>query len=218
MNQAFAARVELYLAWDRRLRSRTRFFGAAALVNAALAELWPRCAPLRFVYGHGLSFLAGLGGHLQAVNLAVLGRIERGEWCAADWDASLVKLEQLAVENLLARLEKLDRRRHARIIGQMDRFLDCLARGVGRKTYGPFTAVLSRGLRELQLASPRELRFGWLPDRVAVGATLIRLIRADSGMNPAAVIPWRSSPPRFIAVATISAGTSASQSSAAAFQ
>jgi hypothetical protein len=71
MNDTFAARVELYSEWDRQLHSRTRFFGAAALVNAALAELWPRCALARFAYRPGLTFLATLGEYFQTFKIAV---------------------------------------------------------------------------------------------------------------------------------------------------
>jgi hypothetical protein len=177
MNATFAARVELYSEWDRKLHTRTRFFGAAALINAALAELWPRCALARFAYGPGLNFLAGLGQHLQTFNVTVLRRIELGRWCAADWDTALVRLEQGAVERLLARLEQADRRIHANVTRQLDRFLYCLARRMGGSSYGPCTAVLSDGLREIQDASARALRFTSLSDRVIVGTTLIRILR-----------------------------------------
>lgn len=178
MNDTLAARVELYSEWDRKLHSRTRFFGAAALVNAALAELWPRCALARVAYGPGLNFLASLGEHLQTFNVTVLRRIELGRWCAADWDTALVRLEQAAVERLLARLEQSDRRMHASVTRQLDRFLDCLARRIGGPSYGPCTVVLSGGLREIQVASARALRFTSLSDRVTVGTTLIRIVRA----------------------------------------
>jgi hypothetical protein len=183
MNDTFAARVELYGEWDRKLHSHTRFFGAAALVNSALAELWPRCALARFAYGPGLSFLASLGEYLQTFNVAMLHRIESGQWCAGDWDTALVKLEQAAVETRLARLEQSDSRMHANVTRQLDRFLYCLARRIGGSVYGPSTVVLSGGLREIQFASARALRFASLSDRVTVGTTLIRIMRdtADVG-------------------------------------
>ena len=177
MKDTFAARVELYSEWDRKLHSRTRFFGAAALVNAALAELWPRCALARVAYGPGLNFVASLGEHLQTFNVTVVRRIELGRWCAADWDTALVRLEQAAVEGRLARLERSDRRMHADITRQLDRFLYCLARRIGGASYGPCTSVLSGGLREIQLASARALRFTSLSDRVAIGIVLIRIMR-----------------------------------------
>jgi hypothetical protein len=177
MRDRFAARVELYSAWDRKLHSRTRFFGAAALVNAALAELWPRCSLTRIVGGAGLSFLAGLGEHLQTFNVTMMQRIESGRWCASDWDTALVRLEQAAVETRLKRLEQSDSRMHTTVTHQLDRFLYCLTRRVGGSSYGPRTALLSCGLREIQCASARALRFASLSDRVTVGATLIRILR-----------------------------------------
>lgn len=186
MNATFAARVELYREWDRKLHSRTRFFGAAALVNAALAELWPRCPVTRLAYRPGLTFLATVGEHLQTFNVAVLRRIELGRWCASDWDTALVRLEQATVERLLAQLEQADRQTHANVTRQLDRFLYCLARRIGGASYGPCTAVLSGGLREIQLASARALRFASLSDRVTVGITLIRMLRtAQWGPRPA---------------------------------
>jgi hypothetical protein len=180
MQDRFAARVELYSEWDRKLHSRTRFFGAAALVNAALAELWPRCALARFGSGAGLGFLASLGEYLQAFNVAMLHRIEAGRWCATDWDAALVRLEQAAVERQLALLEQSDSRLHANVTRQLDRFLYCLARRIGGSSYGPSTSVLSGGLREIQFASARALSFASLSDRVTVGTTLIRIIRVTN--------------------------------------
>jgi hypothetical protein len=177
MNDTFAARVELYSEWDRKLHSRTRFFGAAALVNAALAELWPRCALTRFACGAGLNFLASLGEHLQTFNVTMLHRIESGRWRAADWDTALVRLEQAAVDRRLARLEQSDSRMHANVTHQLDRFLYCLARRIGGSSYGPCTALLSGGLREIHFASARALRFASLSDRVTVGTTLIRIMR-----------------------------------------
>lgn len=180
----FAARVELYREWDSRLHSRTRFFGAAALVNAALAELWPRCALVRFGYGPGLSFLASLGEHLQTFNVTMLDRIESGRWCAADWDTALVRLEQAAVQRRLARLEQSDSLIHANVTHQLDRFMYYLARRIGGSSYGPSTAVLSGGLREIQFASARALRFASLSDRVTVGTTLIRILRSTTDVRP----------------------------------
>jgi hypothetical protein len=177
MQATFAARVEMYREWDSNLRSRTRFFAAAALVNAALAELWPRCALTRLAYGPGLNFLAELGAHLQTFNAALLQRVHEKPWQAADWDTVLVSLEQLAVERRLARLEQVDQRLHATVTRQLDRFLYCLSRQIGMAGYGPCTALLSGGLREIRIGSPRTLKFASLSDRVAVGTTLIRVMR-----------------------------------------
>jgi hypothetical protein len=177
MQMTFTARVELYREWDRAFHSRTRFFAAAALVNAALAELWPRCALTRLAYGSGLNFLAELGAHLQTFNAVLLRRVHEGPWKAPDLDTALVSLEQLAVERKLARLEQVDPRLHGRVTRQLDRFLYCLTRQIGMSGYGPCTVLLSRGLREIQLDSPRTLRFASLSDRVAVGTTLIRVMR-----------------------------------------
>jgi hypothetical protein len=176
MNATFAARVELYSAWDRKLHSQTRFFAAAALINAALAELWPRCPLVRFAYGSGLTFLADLGEYLQAFNVNILHRIESGRWRAADWDTDLVRLEQAAVER---RLAQSDSRMRASVTRQLDRFIHCLARRVGGLRYGPATTVLSGALHEIQLASARALRFASLSDRVTVGTTLIRTIHSS---------------------------------------
>jgi hypothetical protein len=118
-----------------------------------------------------------MGEYLQTFNVAVLRRIEVGRWCAADWDTALVRLEQVAVERLLTQLEQADRQRHANVTRQLDRFLYCLARRIGGSGYGPCTVVLSSGLREIQVASARAVRFNSLSDRVTVGTTLIRILR-----------------------------------------
>jgi hypothetical protein len=177
MRDVFTARADLYRQWDRQLHSKTRFFGAAALVNAALAELWPRCALTRLAYAPGLSFLASLGEHLEAFNLTVRGRIESGWACAEDLDTALVRLEQGAAERVLTCLERSDRRMHATVTRQLDRFLFCLGRRIGASSYGPCTAVLSGGLRESEAVSARALQFASLSDRVTVGNTLVRMMR-----------------------------------------
>ncbi|HEX4023693.1 MAG TPA: hypothetical protein VHX52_03170 [Steroidobacteraceae bacterium] len=53
MLAAFAGRVRLYTELDRQLAAHTRFVGAAALTNAALAALLSRARPRLRIGGHG---------------------------------------------------------------------------------------------------------------------------------------------------------------------
>jgi hypothetical protein len=70
-----------------------------------------------------LNFPASLGEYLPTFNATVLHRIELGRGCAANWDTALVRVEQAAVERLLARVEQSDLRLHTNVTRQLDRFL-----------------------------------------------------------------------------------------------
>jgi hypothetical protein len=92
----FARRSVLYGSLDRLLRSNTRFFAAAALVNEVTAELFRRL-PIGLSTG-SRTFLCELGASLEPLNLgyarAISDRCYSGPWL----DRSLVRLEQQQVQ------------------------------------------------------------------------------------------------------------------------
>jgi hypothetical protein len=180
MLETFAARAALYEDWDRRVHTRTRFFAAAALTNAALVELCSRQMLVRITCAAGLDFLARLGGQLQTFNVALAEKIERGRWRAACADATLVMLEQATVEMLLGKFSSADERAYGRVIRQLDRLLYCLGRAPfdGLSSCGPSIGMLSRGVR-IALPGPRQrVSFASLRDRVAIGRAIVCLLRS----------------------------------------
>jgi hypothetical protein len=92
----FARRGALYAHLDRHLRSATRFFAAAALVNEAFAYLFRRLPS--GISTSSYAFLSELGASLEPLNLYYARRI-RGGCAAGPWlDRSLVRLEQRHVQ------------------------------------------------------------------------------------------------------------------------
>jgi hypothetical protein len=178
--ETFAARAALYEDWDRRVFTRTRFFAAAAVTNAALVELCSRHVLARLLCAAGLDFLARLGGQLQSFNVAIAERIEHGRWHACP-DEALVMLEQAVVEKLLGDFASADERAHGSIIRQLDRLLYCLghARRYGLSSCGPNTGMLSCGVRIARSGPGQCLSFASMRDRVAIGRALVCLLRSS---------------------------------------
>jgi hypothetical protein len=177
MLETFAARVALYEDLDLRVGARTRFFGAAALVNSALLELCSRHRLVRVACAPGIDFLARLGGYLQVFNIAMAEGIARGRWRGSWSDVTLVTLEQAAVEALLQRLARWDGRAHRRVVRRLDRLLYCLAWVRGLSGCGPNIELLSHGVRIAQCAQGRDISFASMRYRAAVGYSLIGLLR-----------------------------------------
>jgi hypothetical protein len=174
MRHEFAARAVLYRDWDGELRARTRFFAAAALTNAALAEC---CTSLfvRLACRSALDFLCLLGERLLHLNLELARAVPYHEGALRERDDIWIKLEQLSVECLLRQLCRVNRPLAARIITQIDVLLWCLAHRVGRNHYGPGAEALSMVISRLSYGHARRLSFGSLTDRIAIGSSLIGL-------------------------------------------
>jgi hypothetical protein len=179
MLDEFAIRAALYADWDRRLGHRTRFFAAAALINAALVELCSLPLMARATCAAGISFLAYVGANLQTLNIALAERIELERWRGEDSDVVLVTLEQLTVEKLLGQFAHRDQRAHGRAIRQLDRLLYCLGRAgrAGSSSCGPSIELLSRGVRVARADAGRYVSFSSMRDRIAIGEALICLLR-----------------------------------------
>jgi hypothetical protein len=179
MLETFSARAALYEDLDLRFGARTRFFAAAALVNAALLELCSRHGLVRIACAPAIDFLARLGGYLQVFNIAMAEDIERGRWGGSWSDDTLVTLEQAVVEALLQRFARWDGCAHRRVMRQLDRLLHCLAwaRVTGVSGCGPSIGLLSHGLRLARCGQGGGISFASMPYRTAVGNSLIRLLR-----------------------------------------
>jgi hypothetical protein len=185
MVDSFASRAALYENWDARLRERTRFFAAAALINAALVEWCSHPLIPESAFTAAMGFLAGLGTHLQVLNVATAERIESGHWGADESDITLITLEQTSAEKLLQQLALTDQHGHGRVIRQLDRLLYCLGRAwrVALSSCGPSIVLLGHAVRTAQIARKAPISFVSMSDRIDIGKALVRLLRRPGSLS-----------------------------------
>jgi hypothetical protein len=174
----FAARTRVYLHWDRKLRGTTRFFGAAALTNAALVELCSLQCAQWWVGDPAVNLLSAVGRHLQGLNIEIAERIERGSLqLAGELDGSLVQLEQTVLERLLQHEAGQAPHRHWRAVQQINQLLSCVERWLWRSGRWP-SAYLYRGvLQRVRAELGRQPDFTILGDRVGIGHALMRMLQ-----------------------------------------
>jgi hypothetical protein len=167
----FHFRVHLYSEWDRRLAARTRFFGAAALINIALADLCGhRAAPLLLSLPTR-EFLSQTGRRLESLNVGLAARIHSSEIRAADLDAFMVITEQEAVERELRSIRDTDGARFDTLVTQLNRVLHLTGQWfcLGRCSYAGTLASISELRRPVDFASKE--------DRIHIGRRLISHLR-----------------------------------------
>jgi hypothetical protein len=175
-SQVFAQRHRIYSQLDAKLAARTRFFGAAALTNAVLAELF------RFLPGYALNdayhLLSEAGTLLETANVQFAHDLEVRAGRERELDRSLVCREQGLLQSFLnarmagtcqwwsirAQLNRLLNEQHYATLGS-GLLSQC-------RQYG---AVL-RSVRT-RLAVP--LDFALESHRVDIGVGIIRYIRQE---------------------------------------
>jgi hypothetical protein len=177
MLQEFRFRIQLYAAWDRELASRTRFFGAAAVINAALIDLYTNRTARLFLSAATMDFLSMTGRRLESLNVALAARIANNEIQAEDLDDFMVLTEQRTVEWALYNVRVTDVTRFSALVTQVNRLLQATGRYFG--TYDTCDRHrCARALRALRVELQRPLDFSRLEDRVRIGRQLIRTLRA----------------------------------------
>ncbi len=169
----FQARMRLYVYWDQRLAGLTRFFGAAALTNALLAELHPCCR--LWVSRSALHFLNVVGARLQTVNMCLARQLADAPLYAVDLDQRIVWHEQSVVEGLLQSLQRNHRARIQGIIVELDRLLSLGSSSAlaGTPNLRVYSAVLRAVTRDLG----RRIQFAGRGDRVRIGCGLTDYLR-----------------------------------------
>jgi hypothetical protein len=98
--ERFRHRAQLYAALDSRLRSRTRFFGAACVTNRVLAHLTSIGAAM----GRAevcTAWLWELGTSLETVNRSIAESVQTGRLVGPALDQRIVSIEQSVVEQSL---------------------------------------------------------------------------------------------------------------------
>lgn len=174
--QEFAARVHLYTQWDRKLRPQTRFFGAAALTNAALVELCVLRCSGHLVGNAGVELLSTVGRRLERVNIEVARIVERGSLQRRDLDRALVTLEQSVLERVLRQEAARAPHSHGQAVQQINRLLFCVEQWVWPSYRWP-SGYLYRGvLRRVRAQLGRRPDFAVLNDRIGIGEALIHAL------------------------------------------
>lgn len=168
----FNHRVELYTQWDRILASRTRFFGAAALINTALAELCVHPVARWLLSPSTAEFLTATGRNLQQLNTTLATRLQTWEIRADDLDHYMVLTEQNYMEDMLQSVRASDTARFSTVVSQLNRML----RLGGHSCVNPLAAICSQ--------LPRPLNFACRDDRVHLGHSLIIHLRIRGSITP----------------------------------
>jgi hypothetical protein len=186
----FRARACLYARWDQLLSMRTRFFGAAAVTNAALIELFSRIGVSLFVSSFTREFLASVGGVLEHMNMEWARRIAAGSMQAENLDSRMIAAEQAVVQDCLAGLRYTDCAAYASTVVEIDRVLTwarCAgspAQWLSART--AYATVLQHAADELG----RSASFAVQNDREIIGLMLIRHLQ---GAALTSALPIRSS-------------------------
>jgi len=182
----FRFRVQLYSQWDRKLASQTRFFGAAALINTALADLCTHPIAALLLSRSTMDFLSKTGRSLESLNVTLADRIHNSAIRADDLDHFMVLTEQNIVERALQSVRATDATRFSTVVTQINRLLQLTKhlgcsqsirtgtllrdRGVPQYAYAPVLASVSHELR-------RPVDFASKEDRIRLGRQLINHLR-----------------------------------------
>jgi hypothetical protein len=174
----FAARARLYAHWDRKLCGTTRFFGAAAVTNAALVELCLlRCS--RWWLGNAaVRLLSTAGRRLERLNIELARDLEHGTTRkAGELDSSLITLEQTLLERVLQQEAGRAPRSHGQAVQQINRLLFFVERWAWRSGRWPSAYIYREVLQRVRTELGRRPDFASLRDRVGIGHALIRMLQ-----------------------------------------
>jgi hypothetical protein len=180
----FADRVRLYAGLDEKLHAKTRFFGAAAVTNAALVELCSLPCPGRWRFA--IDYFGLIGTALETLNIKWARSIEGGAGAKVDLDSSLVTLEQLEVERLLRQHQS--QHCHGRALEQINWLLQWVHPLARPLTHCPGIGIYRQVLAHLRARLGRRVDFALLEDRIGIGHALTRSLR-ELGPFPASEIP-----------------------------
>jgi len=163
-----------------RLAARTRFFGAAAVTNAALVELFSIRGERICLSGRTSGFLSKVGTALELANLEMGHRIMGAIRVQEDLDAEMVAAEQARVEQMLRLLECADPSAYAVTVAQMNRLLSLVSSTAALPKWFSNGATYAWVLRNVGDHLRRPLSFACQSDRERIGQTLIRRLREGS--------------------------------------
>jgi hypothetical protein len=168
----FERRSALYARLDAQLRDRTRFFGAAALINAVLAELFDVFPLIRAL--RSFAFMSELGAALEIANLQYAHEINCAALPRCALDHTLVCAEQRRVQSFVQAHQTRGMRQWEAIRSELNGLLnDRYAVSLGSR----YCLRLSRAAREVRGYFGTKLDFAAEPHRIGIGLKLIEHIR-----------------------------------------
>jgi hypothetical protein len=183
-HEEFTRRAWIYQRLDARLFVHTRFFAAAALTNKVLAELCVHRARWIWISQTTLNTLMTLGGLLEVINLRRADRIESQSGAAGGLDASFVEMEQTYVESVLREWARHCAPRHNRLITELDRLLQTVAKGFLPLQCSPDVRRYEQVLRSVSRTTGRCPSFASCADRISIGNALIEEARRRELLYP----------------------------------
>jgi hypothetical protein len=119
----FQNRARLYGALDLRLRSKTRFFGAACITNRVLGHLASSRVGIPHT-GMCADWLSELGTSLETVNRSLAEAVHTGHLVGPALDQRIVSIEQSAVEQSLERARTSGTSAYLRVLPLLDALLN----------------------------------------------------------------------------------------------
>ena len=173
----FARRSARYSALDALWGSHTRFFGAAAVVNAALAQLFNVFPPIRA--SDSFRFLDEAGAALEAENLNFARDIPRSV-PAGLLDRDLVFAEQTRLQRCVLVRQAQDPRRWGRTREALNALLNERYPSSLISRCNVADNPLPRVLREVRAQLGSDLDFEVPAHRIRIGLQLIEHLRGDA--------------------------------------
>jgi hypothetical protein len=176
----FLDRARTYQLLDQGLYARTRFFGAAALINLALADLLATGFSRLCLSPATCDFLCRPGRRLLVLNIQTIPVIVRRSLPPELVDRAMVSMEQSEVQRQLEHLAFDNPDAHATTLSQLDRLLS-LGGGRPKSTRFILRRVAYPEVCQVIHILGGSISFAKQRDRESVGQTLIDSLRARDG-------------------------------------
>jgi hypothetical protein len=170
------SRARRYQARDRALASFTRFFAAAALINAALGECLRIYPMTRLISMGSADLLLDISRGLEQFNASLAQTAAESNIRGRDLDMAFVRCEQRWVQRRLAARGTQDAQNLELNCRQLDGLLELLLRWPQWLCAPGSAALLARATQIARRSQDRPLQFSRQEDREQIGYGLIRIL------------------------------------------
>lgn len=177
--RGFQHRARFYGALDSRLRSKTRFFGAACVTNRVLGHL----ASIGSGVPHGATcaaWLAELGASLERVNRSIAEAVHQGRLTGPALDERIVAIEQSAVEQSLERSKTSGTCAYFAVLPALDGLLNHQS-WISTLHFSPAVRWYRRVLTGVRNELRSPIEFARQRHREQIGMALISALRREEG-------------------------------------
>ncbi|WP_238325813.1 RHS repeat domain-containing protein [Bryobacter aggregatus] len=185
----YCQRADLYANFDNLVSSKTRFFAAAHVATSQIADV---AIPFAGTIGTSVKtreLLASINALLEGINTEAVGRVISGQMSGSGsvLDASLVHMEQTAVQKALDEFKRKDPAAYQTAVKELNALLNSkggvfqeLATGMGRAILSTDRSY-ARLLKSIRKRIGRDIDFGSQEDREEIGLSLVDYIKKASG-------------------------------------